>query len=69
MESLGSDELLKQFGTGVASNLIFVFAYLVSLCLKKKYKHSHCKGCCLEFDLERQETIRIPKGEDKNGEV
>ena len=49
---------MKQFGTGVLSNLIFVVAYLGGLLMKKKCKRSHCKMCCIEFDAEIQNTVR-----------
>ena len=46
------EQYLQNIGTGVVSNLIFVVAYLLSICLKKRHKHSHCKTCCFEMDIE-----------------
>lgn len=52
------DDSLKQFGTGIAANLIFVVAYLGGMCMKKRCKHSHCKACCIEFDADIEITQR-----------
>ena len=65
------DGFIKQFGTGVLSNLIFVVAYLGGLLMKKKCKRSHCKMCCIEFDAEIQNTVRSRTKPDvgKGGEL
>ena len=60
------ETFLKQFGTGVASNLIFVVGYLISIALRKRHKHSHCKTCCCEIDLEAQTIRQNPIGEQTN---
>ena len=67
MDDLGSNEFIKQLGSGVVSNLIFVVGYLVSIALKKRHKKSHCKMCCCEIDLEAQ-TIRENPVEQKENE-
>ena len=58
------DTFLKNLGTGVVSNLIFVAAYLISLCLKKKYKHSECDLWCIHCSSDMQNTSRSNKQPD-----
>lgn len=42
----------EQFMSSSASNLIFVLAFGLILCLRKRMKTSHCKSCSFEADLE-----------------
>jgi hypothetical protein len=59
MESLPPD-FMTTLGTGILSNAVFVVAYLVSTCLKKRVKHSECDSGCFhcKTDISTQNTIR-----------
>ena len=57
---------LDNLGSGVLSNLVFVFAYLMSLALKKKCKHSECACGCIHCESDMQNTIR---SNQKDGET
>ena len=53
-----SNPFLSNLGSGVAANLVFVIAYLVSIGLKKKCKHSECECGCFKCKSDIQLTQR-----------
>ena len=57
MDGLGLPPgFMEQLGSGVGANLITVCAVAVLLCIrncsKRKFKHSACKSCCFEIELD-----------------
>ena len=71
MESLPPD-FLSNMGSGVAANMIFVFGYLLSLCLRKRVRHSECNSGCFscKTDIENtlHEQINLDEKNGKTGE-
>ena len=52
---------LNNLGSGVIANSIFAIVYIVSLCLKKKYKHSECQAGCFRCSSDIELTQRSDK--------
>lgn len=51
-------QFLTNLGSGVAANTIFVIAYLISILLKKRCKHSECRSGCISCSSDMENTIR-----------
>ena len=57
-------QFLNNLGSGVAANTIFVIAYLVSILLKKRCKHSECRSGCFSCSSDMQNTMRGEENDD-----
>ena len=56
---------MNNLGSGIAANTIFVIAYLVSILLKKRCKHSECRSGCFSCSSDMENTMH---GEE-NGDI